>query len=266
LPTIAVGAGRRRWVRRGGKAVVMTVVAGHGRSVPKAVVTGASGGIGSAISVELLAAGFDVALIGRSAEKLAAVEVAAGTPSGRTCVVGCDFTDLADVLEVSDFLSREWTPLDVVVHSAGAIVLENVEQAALSDLDLMLDVNLRAPVLLTQRLLPAMDVGGSIVFVNSTAGLRTSPHNTFYSATKHALKALADGLRSSVGSRNIRVLSVYPSLTATSMGRYVKRYYGSAYEPAQLVQPHEIATAVREWILDRGDDRTDIVFPDPGAE
>jgi NAD(P)-dependent dehydrogenase (short-subunit alcohol dehydrogenase family) len=226
----------------------------------RAVVTGASGGIGGAIALELLAAGYDLALVGSSSNAPAALEPTLAGSGRRTSWIGCDFREPKEVLRLGDVLRTEWAPLDVLVHAAGAIVLDSMETADIADLDTMLAVNLRAPVLLTQQLLPSVVDGGSIVFVNSMAGLRTSEHNVFYSASKHGLMAVANGLRRSLGRRSIRVLSVYPSLTATRMGRYVKDFYGTTYDPSVLRPPGDIATRVRAWILDPGDQATDMVL------
>jgi hypothetical protein len=61
------------------------------------------------------------------------------------------------------------------------------------------------------------------------------------------------------------VLSVYPSLTATTMGRYVKDFYGSTYDPSSLDQPSDIAARVRAWILDAANETTDMILEESQA-
>jgi short-subunit dehydrogenase len=225
----------------------------------RALVTGAGSGIGRAIAVELAEQGFDLLLVGRDAGKLAATSRACGgssTVDHRTC----DLSDVESLAGLCEGLGRG-PVVDVFVSSAGTIILDDFEHAQLRDLETMMNTNFRAPLLLVRSLLPTFADGGSMVFINSMAGLRTSQFNVMFSTTKHALTAMANGLRPNVAPRDIRVLSVYPPLTATPTGEYVKSFYGSAYRPELLLQPETIATAVTKWILDTSDDQTEMLFP-----
>jgi NAD(P)-dependent dehydrogenase (short-subunit alcohol dehydrogenase family) len=99
---------------------------------------------------------------------------------------------------------------DILVHSAGMIMQGHVATALLNDFNLQHRCNVMAPLLLTQLFLPSLiKTHGHIVFINSTAGLVSSAGLSQYSATKHALKALADSLREEVNPHGVRVLSVY---------------------------------------------------------
>ena len=83
--------------------------------------------------------------------------------------------------------------LDFLIHSAGAIALGTLESAAPADLDRQWNINLSAPYLLTQALLPLLKRSrGQVVFINSSAGVDAVPGSGQYSATKHGLRALAD--------------------------------------------------------------------------
>jgi len=225
----------------------------------RAVVTGAGSGIGRAIAVELADQGFDLLLVGRDTGKLVATSRACAG-SGTVAQRACDLSDAEALARLCDELRQE-PYVDALVSSAGTIILDDFEHARLRDLETMMNTNFRAPLLLVRSLLPTFAGGGSMVFINSMAGLRTSQFNVMFSTTKHALTALANGLRPHVASRGIRVLSVYPPLTATPTGEYVKSFYGSDYRPELLLQPETIATAVTKWILDTSDGQTEMLFP-----
>jgi len=229
----------------------------------RAVVTGAGSGIGRAIALQLAEEGFELLLVGRSVDKLVRVakECTEHTTADHRA---CDLSDAASLERLCAEL-RDGAAIDAFVSSAGTIILDDIERADIADLDTMMNTNFRAPLLLVRSVLPTFRDGGSMVFINSMAGLRTSQSNVLFSTTKHALKAMTNGLRVHVSARQIRVLSVYPPLTATPTGEYVKAYYGSEYRPELLLQPSTIAAAVSGWMLDASNDESELLFPDQDA-
>jgi NADP-dependent 3-hydroxy acid dehydrogenase YdfG len=133
----------------------------------------------------------------------------------------------------------------VLVHSAGVISLGTVESAPVEDLDRHYQINVRAPYLLTQALLPLLrSHQGQIVFVNSSAAVSARAKVSQYAATKAALKALADSLRDEVNPDGIRVLSVFPGRTASPMQQAVHEMLDESYRPERLLQPEDVAAAV----------------------
>jgi NAD(P)-dependent dehydrogenase (short-subunit alcohol dehydrogenase family) len=121
-----------------------------------------------------------------------------------------------------------------------------MRRARIGDLDLQYATNVRAPYLLTQRLLPVLsERNGQIIFINSSAGLTANRSNIGqYAATKHALKAIADSLREELNPVGIRVLSVYLGRTATPMQKALFRKDNKAYRPESLLQPEDVASIV----------------------
>lgn len=125
--------------------------------------------------------------------------------------------------------------------------MDLLAEVSLADFDRHYRVNVRAPLLLTQLLLPLLRAArGQIVFINSSLGVRTKERAGAYAASKHALKALADTLRMEVNADGIRVLSVFPGNTATPMQAQICQALGQPYEPAHLLQPDDVAVAVRD--------------------
>ena len=98
---------------------------------------------------------------------------------------------------------------------------------------------------MTQLFLPSLSQRqGQIVFINSTAGLAAAAGVSQYSATKHALKALADSFREELNELGVRVLSVYLGRTATPMQAKLCAEEGLKYRPERLIQPSQVAESV----------------------
>lgn len=209
------------------------------------VVTGATSGIGRDLTVSLASRGATVWALARSAERLEAVVAEAEGLPGSVVPLVADLSRDKDVHEASRRVLTETSRVDVLVHSAGAIALGTFESVPPADFDALYRVNLRAPFVLTQDLLPALrSARGQIVFVNSSAGLRASALNALYAATKHGLKAMADGLRDEVNADGIRVISVYPGRTATAMQQFVHDQEGREYRPEVLLRAQDVVEVV----------------------
>jgi NADP-dependent 3-hydroxy acid dehydrogenase YdfG len=210
-----------------------------------AVITGAGSGIGRAIALSLAAENAKLCLVGRQLETLEAVAMRA---RNHASIVKCYRADLAldeDINALAKDLKREFGHIDVLVHSAGVISLGRLESAPVADLDWQYRINVRAPYVLTQALLPMLILRqGQIVFINSSAGVSATANVGQYSATKFALRAIADSLRQEINAKGVRVLSVYPGRTAGPMQESVHKMEGKAYHPERLMQPEDVAAMV----------------------
>jgi NADP-dependent 3-hydroxy acid dehydrogenase YdfG len=205
------------------------------------LVTGASSGVGRAIAVALAADGATVCLTGRDAKALESAASAGGEAY-------CYPADLAQDSDLEDLATRvlaDHGRLDGAVFSAGAHALGPIAPQAIADLDALYAVNLRAPLVLTARLLPALVASrGHVVLINSVAGLQARAGSGAYAATKHGLRGLADSLRDEVGPQGVRVLSVYLGRTATPMQAAIHEREGRPYDPERYLQPEDIAAVV----------------------
>lgn len=223
-----------------------------------AVVTGASRGIGRAIALGLAAQGASLCLVGRKLETLQSVGNAA-----KATEIRCYRADLAVEGEVDELIAaigRDLRSIDILVHSAGVLWPGPLEAATAAQLDDHYKVNLRAPYVLTQALLPVLKTRqGQILFVNSSAGLTARANAGQYAASKHALKAVADSLREEVNPAGVRVLSLFLGRTASSMQAALHAVEGKAYHPELLMQPEDIAAmAIQALTLPRSVEVTEI--------
>jgi NADP-dependent 3-hydroxy acid dehydrogenase YdfG len=210
-----------------------------------AVITGASAGIGAAIAVGLAESKTGLCLIGRNSERLEAVAEICRKYSPDVYTFCADLTNDEIPAQLKLFIKGKFGRADILVHSAGLFFKGTFQSAAVDKLDELYRANVRAPYILTQELLPMIkDSRGQIVFINSSQGLRTGPGCGHYSATKHALKAIADALRDEVNPDGVRVLSVYPGRTATKRMARLYELEGWSYKPELLLQPKDVAGAV----------------------
>jgi NADP-dependent 3-hydroxy acid dehydrogenase YdfG len=225
-----------------------------------AVVTGASSGIGAAIALCLAEEGSKLHLIGRNSDALEAVAQRARTYSPRVMTYRAHLDRDVDLEKLTTDLKVDCDGIDILVHSAGVIALGPLETASLAEFDRQYRTNVRAPYALTQALLPMLRARhGSVVFINSSAGLTTRANISQYSATKHALKAVADSFRAEVNGDGIRVVSVYPGRTASPQQAAIHEAEGKKYSPELLMQPADVARIIVDALkVDRTAEVTDI--------
>lgn len=176
----------------------------------RAVVTGASSGIGAATARALAAAGFSVIVAARRLDRLAdlAAEIE-GTP------VACDITDPADVARLAEAAGDR---LDLLVNNAGgALGQDPVATSALEDWRRMYEINVVGTVAVTQALLPALIASGAgtIVNVGSIAGHLTYEGGGGYVAAKHGVAALSETLRLELNGQPVRVTEIAPGMVHT---------------------------------------------------
>lgn len=222
------------------------------------MVTGAGSGIGRAIALELSQQGAVLWLVGRDTRKLETVREIIQAPAA--VVHRTDLQEDRDIEMLVEAINHQHDRLDILVHAAGAIAFGPIESAPVDELDRQFHINVRAPYLLTQRLLPLLKKSqGQVVFINSSVGQRGKEGVGAYGATKHALKGLADTLRLEANASGIRVLSVFPGNTATPMQEAVQEHMGQRVDPAYLLQPEDVAAVVAHSLcLPRTAEVTDI--------
>jgi short-subunit dehydrogenase len=213
------------------------------------LVSGAGSGIGAVLADRLVERGDELVLVARSTER--AHDLREAVP-GATVLVA----DLADAAAVAGLADRLPDRIDSVVHAAGVVDLGPVAELPTTAWQEQLAVNVIAPAVLTRVALPALRAArGTVVFVNSGAGLSASPSWSAYAASKHALRALADALRGEEQEYGVRVTSVYPGRTATPMQQKVHDQEGRDYAASDWIDPATVAAAILH-VLDLPADAT----------
>ncbi|MFE1665883.1 SDR family oxidoreductase [Microbacterium sp. P02] len=182
----------------------------------RAVVTGASSGIGEATVRALRTAGWDVVGVARRADRLAAIEQETGA-----AVFAADLTVPADVDALTSWLAETGTVHALVSVAGGARGTDRIEDGSAADWQWMFDVNVLATQRLLAALLPqlreasAVDGHADTVFVTSTAAFTPYPGGGGYNAAKAAEAMIPHVLRQELGGEPIRVVEVAPGMVYT---------------------------------------------------
>jgi len=215
-----------------------------------AVVTGASGGIGRAIALRLAADGMSVVVhyAGRADRAKDVVEkiTAAG---GSATAAQADVADPDEVSALFDTAEQVYGGVDVVVHTAGIMLLSPLAELDLADLDRMYNTNVRGTFVVAQQAARHVRTGGAIVTFSSSVVKLALPSYTAYAATKGAVDAMTLILAKELRGRDITVNAVAPGPTATPLFLQGKEQAAvdalAAMAPLErLGSPDDIAEAV----------------------
>ncbi|MDN4999458.1 3-oxoacyl-ACP reductase family protein [Bradyrhizobium sp. GCM10027634] len=185
----------------------------------RALVTGASRGIGAAITKALAAEGADVAITYQKSADSAAKVVAAIKDAGRKAIaIQADSADAAAVQASVEKTVAALGGLDILVNNAGILRLGGLNDMSLADIDALLNVNVRSPIVASKAALPHLGKGGRIITIGSYFADRVpAPVLGIYSASKSALSAFTKGLARELGPRDVTVNLVQPGSIDTDM-------------------------------------------------
>jgi NAD(P)-dependent dehydrogenase (short-subunit alcohol dehydrogenase family) len=206
-----------------------------------AVVTGAAGGIGSAICRRLADDGFTVACLDvRGAD---AEQVAADLPGARG--FGADVRDATSVRAAGELIRAEVGDPWLLVNAAGVFSIQRVPDLSEPEWDRLIDTNLKGPFLTCREFLPAMIAAGTgcIVNIASTAGVRGGRMRAAYCASKGGLVQLTRSLAIDHGPDGVRVNCLCPGLIETEMADWITRDEEALERWALTVPARRIGTA-----------------------
>jgi NAD(P)-dependent dehydrogenase (short-subunit alcohol dehydrogenase family) len=225
--------------------------------VAVALITGASTGIGRATALRLARSGWTV--LAGVRENSAGEQLAAEPGAdGRLLPLALEVTDAGQVARAAERVSelvagRGRTPggLDALVNNAGIGVGGPLELVAPEDMRRQFEVNVLAQVTVTQAMLPALRrARGRIVFVSSIGGRVATPFVAPYAASKHAVEALADGLRIELATSHVQVALVEPGSVATPIWDKGRAEAERVTIPADLQEQYGHVPAAMDKILE----------------
>jgi 3-oxoacyl-[acyl-carrier protein] reductase len=185
----------------------------------RALVTGASRGIGASIAKVLAAEGADVAITyEKSAERAAEVVQAIKAQGRRAVAIQADSADPRAIQRSIDKTVTELGGLDILVNNAGILRVAELKDISLEDIDAILNVNVRGPFIASKSAPPHLSKGGRIINIGSFFADRVpSPVLSVYAASKSALVAFTKGLARELGPKEITVNLVQPGSIDTDM-------------------------------------------------
>lgn len=215
----------------------------------RALVTGASRGIGAAIALALADKGADVAITyERSADRAADVVQTIQSKGRKALAIQANAADPAAVKRSVDQAAAALDGLDILVNNAAIVLYAPIADVSVADIDALLDVNVRSPVLASQAAIPHLRAGGRIISIGSAGADRiVGDTGTVYYMTKSALHSFTRGLARELGSRDITVNLVQPGSTNTDMnpadGEFAE--FQRALMPlGRYGEPKDVAAAV----------------------
>jgi short-subunit dehydrogenase len=183
----------------------------------RAVVTGASSGIGRGLALRLAREGARVALIARRADELEKLANEIRANGGEAAALSCDVADAASAADTCARALALWGGIDMLVNNAGYGHHRTFLEWDVEDMERMMRVNYFGTLYFTKALLPSMveQRRGWLVFVASVAGKIAPPEESAYAATKHAMVGLASSLLLEVEDAGVHVLTVCPGVIRT---------------------------------------------------
>lgn len=189
-----------------------------------ALVTGASSGIGEATALCLAEAGASVAMSARRAERLAGLVEKIEGLGGKALAIPGDMAVEADARRAVAETVAAFGRIDILVNSAGVMQAGGIENCDTETYRQVMDINLMGTVYTCAEAVPHMlEQGeGDIITISSLAGRKGGPMTSAYSASKHAVNFMTDGMRQELGGRNIRVCTLMPGATETEVGDSIK--------------------------------------------
>ena len=205
------------------------------------IVTGAGRGIGRAISVLLGRSGSRVALAARSESQLRAVGEEIRDQGGEALVVPTDLSLDEEIERLVTATLEKWGSIDHLINNAGWGKTGPILKAKREDWDATFRVNLRAPMVLSQLVLPKlMEKGeGAIINISSVSGKSGQANTAAYSASKFGLIGFTESLYEEVREYGIKVTVILPGFVDTPMIPPIKRL-----DRTRMIRPEDIARAV----------------------
>ncbi len=185
------------------------------------VITGASGGIGLATARRFAQAGAKVVLAARSDDKLNQLATELRGQGHAALVVPTDMRSRAEVERMIEAAMKHYGRIDILINNAGQAAAGRVAEVSVEHYQQIIELNLFGPIYAIQAVVPHMRQagGGLILNISSMVSKMHIPGLGSYASTKAALNMLSDTARGELAPDNIRVITVYPRMTATDFGK-----------------------------------------------
>ena len=183
------------------------------------VITGASSGLGEAAARLLSKEGASVVLGARRTDRIQALADELTAAGSKALALETDVTDYEQVKKLVDLAVQTYGRVDVLINNAGLMPQSLLEKLKIDEWNQMIDVNIKGVLYGIAAALPHMkeQKAGHIINVSSVAGHRVGPGSVVYSATKHAVRAISEGLRQEVKPYNLRTTIISPGAVATEL-------------------------------------------------
>ncbi len=215
-----------------------------------AIVTGASRGIGRAISVALAQENATIVLAARSIQQLQITAEQVTKAGGEARIVHVELTEEQSIRNLIKVTGEKLGRLDILVNNAGVTHSAPLEQTSTEDWEQCISINARAPFILCREALPLLkkSQAAHIINIASVVGVKGYPFQSAYTASKHALRGMTISLAEELRGSNIRVHVLCPGGVDTDMVDRVR----PDIDKGELIKPEEIAELVLYLVTHKG--------------
>ncbi len=215
-----------------------------------AIVTGASRGIGRAVSVALAQEAATVVLAARSIQKLQETADKVTEAGGKAEIVVTELTEEESIKNLVKVISEKFSRLDILVNNAGVTYSAKLEDTITEDWERCMQINARAPFILCREALPLLrkSQAGYIINIASVVGVKGYPLQSAYTSSKHALRGMTISLAEELKGSNIRVHLLCPGGVDTELVQKVR----PDIKKDELMQPEEIAELILYLVTHKG--------------
>ena len=206
-----------------------------------ALITGASGGIGREIAIELANNGANLFLTGQDNNKLIKLEAILSDSGSKVFFQSCDLKEKSSMQSLLNAVKDKLGNIDILINCAGIFTVEDFENTKTDDFDDCISVNVRAPYFLTRSLIGNMvkNGWGRIVNIGSSSAYGGYKKTSIYCSSKHALLGLSKSLHDEFKEHNVRTYFISPGSVKTEMGQKVPNQDYNTF-----IDPNEIAKYV----------------------
>jgi NAD(P)-dependent dehydrogenase (short-subunit alcohol dehydrogenase family) len=215
-----------------------------------AIVTGASRGIGKAISLALAKEAATVVIAARAIDKMNETAKLVTAAGGKAQIIPTELTDERSIKNLVKATGERFGRLEILINNAGITHSAKLEETSTQDLDRCLNINARAPFILCREALPLLKKADAAYIINiaSVVGVKAYPLQSAYTASKHALRGMTMALAEEMRGTNIRVHLVCPGGVDTELVQNVR----PDIKKQDLMQPEEIAELVLYLLTHKG--------------
>jgi NAD(P)-dependent dehydrogenase (short-subunit alcohol dehydrogenase family) len=215
-----------------------------------AIVTGASRGIGRAVSVALAQEAATVVLAARSIQKLQETADKVTEAGGEAEIVVTELTEEESIKNLVKVTNEKFSRLDILVNNAGVTHSARLEETITEDWERCMQIHARAPFILCREALPLLrkSQAGYIINIASVVGVKGYPLQSAYTSSKHALRGMTISLSEELKGSNIRVHLLCPGGVDTELVQKVR----PDIKKDELMQPEEIAELVLYLVTHKG--------------
>lgn len=221
--------------------------------IRRALVTGASAGIGEEFARQLAARGTDLVLVARREERLRALAEGLALSGREVEVLAADLADPEERARVEARLAADESPIDLLVNNAGFGIYGEFDQLDLERQAAMIELNVTALTRLTHAVLPQLRRagGGGVINVASTAAFQPDPYGAVYGATKAFVLSFTQAIHEELAGAGIRAMALCPGFTTTEFQDVADVNQRAMPSPAVMTAEPVVRKALDAFTRDR---------------